>query len=227
MHKEEKSKFEQEHDIYSKEHSDRAKKTEAKTFSVTKAVLISLACVFVLLGINKLSQSVDTGEETNEGNIVIKEDASSSADTSDAESDEPTVVKEYDDGVKLMSNGELIGTDSPDITGPTYGFEYEDFDKLMDAGINLPALYQLKVKLSNYLTNNGLDPYSAGTVNYVDGSFSGDDETQSFLITISGYPDLSVRCVYTISTRTVSYEDVSGASANTENVMEQNNEQNG
>lgn len=118
-----------------------------------------------------------------------------------------TAVTTFEDGVTLMSDGELIGTDSPDILGPTYGFEYEDFDKLIDAGLKLPAVHVLKQELSNYLTSHNLDPYTAGTVNYVDGTFTSSDTQQSFEVTISGYPDLHLKAVYTISDKTLVYEE--------------------
>ena len=119
-----------------------------------------------------------------------------------------TAVTTFDDGVTLMSNGELVGTDSPDIIGPSYGFEFEDYDKLIDAGLNLPATYIMKQELSNYLTSNKMDPYKAGTVNYVDGSFTSSDTEQTFEVTVSGYPDLLLKATYTIADRTVTYENV-------------------
>ena len=119
-----------------------------------------------------------------------------------------TAVTTFDDGVTLMSNGELIGTDSPDIIGPKYGFEFEDYDKLIDAGLNLPATYIMKQELSNYLTDNNLDPYSAGTVNYVAGSFTSSDTEQTFEVTVSGYPDLLLKATYVIKDRTITYENV-------------------
>lgn len=119
-----------------------------------------------------------------------------------------TAVTTFDDGVTLMSNGELIGTDSPDIIGPKYGFEFEDYDKLIDAGLNLPATYIMKQELSNYLTGNNLDPYSAGTVNYVEGSFTSSDTEQTFEVTVSGYPELLLKATYTIKDRTITYENI-------------------
>lgn len=101
---------------------------------------------------------------------------------------------------------EDVAVGSPDISGPTYGFEYEDFDKLLDEGLHLPALHALKLKLSNYLTDNGYDPYKAGTVHYVDGSFKEDADTQSFRITISGYPELDLKAIYTFEGQDLHYE---------------------
>ena len=119
-----------------------------------------------------------------------------------------TAVTTFEDGVTLMSNGDLIGTDSPDIVGPIYGFEFEDYDKLIDAGLNLPATYVMKQELSNYLTSHDMDPYAAGTVHYVDGTFTSSETQQTFEVTVSGYPELLLRATYTIKDKTVTYENV-------------------
>lgn len=108
---------------------------------------------------------------------------------------------------------EDVAIGSPEITGPSYGFEYEDFDKLLDEGLHLPALHALKVKLSNYLTENGYDPYQAGTVNYVEGTFTEDGDTQSFEIIISNFPELKLKAVYTFEGQNLHYEAVGSASS--------------
>lgn len=159
-------------------------------------------------GVKKVPSKYDDWDAYMERRKQTKE-----KDDSDNASSESaaTAVTTFEDGVTLMSDGELTGTDSPDMVGPKYGFEFEDYDKLIDAGLNLPATYIMKQELCNYLTSHDMDPSKAGTVNYVDGSFTSSDTEQTFEVTVSGYPDLLLKATYTIADRTVTYENVNSA----------------